>query len=129
MDRKCLRMRSASGSTPVISRNASDRLENRHPAAVQRLAPKAAGDPQQLRLQREIDDLRNPQFGPQQFRRQRHARELRHADRRACDQPVGLGHRRREIGASNRPPLAEARRQLGGHLLGARALSMSKIVS
>src|SRR5215475_12951831 len=104
----------------------ADRLEDRHAAAIKSSAPLAARDAQEFGLEREVDDLRDPMPGLEQLRRQRQAGEFGHAGRRRVDQTVGCGHRGREIGARDRPPLPEVRRKVSGKLRGPFALPVEQ---
>ena len=68
------------------------RLEDQHAASRQRLAATGTGTGQQFRLQRPVDDVRNPHLRPQQLLRQRHSGLRLHPNGGRVDQPVGVAH-------------------------------------
>jgi hypothetical protein len=90
-------MRAASATRRVNRLNPSHCLADVHVAAID---DRAAGAPrrlQQLGLEREVDDLRDPHRGAQHLRRQRDARHLRHAGRRRMDHAGGARERRAKV--------------------------------
>lgn len=70
---KCSAIRCASGSPSGEKAEGVNRLINRHTGTAQCFAANLSRLFQQLRLQREIDDFRYPQSGPQQMRGKRQA--------------------------------------------------------
>src|SRR5512134_661366 len=86
----------------------ADRLEHRHAAAVYRAAALRARDAEELRLKREVHDLRDPVPAVEQTGIERQSGQLRHAGPRAMDESVGLRHRGGEVGAAGRPARAES---------------------
>ena len=96
---KCRSIRSASGSTPVKSRNASTAWKTTIRPPSRTRQPRARAAAEQFRLQRAVDDVGDPEVGPQQLDGQRQTGVGRHAGGRGVGQPVGVAQRVRQ-----RPP-------------------------
>ena len=90
-----LRVRRDAGKQP----ESLDRLEYGHAAAVQGAAAEPARHAQQFGLQREINNLSDPQRRPQQVGRKRQPGKFRHSRRRRVNQSVGRCHRGSQIGS------------------------------
>ncbi|CAH0322281.1 hypothetical protein SRABI112_05372 [Pseudomonas mediterranea] len=73
---------------------------------------------QQFGFQREVDDLGDPQFAPQQLDRHWHAWQFRHAHRGGVDQAVRLGHGRGQIVSGTGPASTEVLVQIVGQGFG-----------
>ena len=69
-------------------------LPDRHPAAIEGSAAALSGGAQKFGLQREVDDLRDPHFRPQQGRIQRQTGISCHSHRSGVDQAVRPFRRR-----------------------------------
>ncbi|WP_407936944.1 hypothetical protein [Jiella pelagia] len=82
---------STSGSAPVKRLEGANRLEQRHAGAGEDAASLGSRAGQKRGLERKIDDVRHPVARSDEFERDRHARQLGHADRRGIDDAVGEG--------------------------------------
>jgi sugar phosphate isomerase/epimerase len=94
------------------------------PIKLQDAFARAPSLPQELRLEREVDDLGHPQVRAQELGRERHPGMRVHADRGSVDEPVGLRHRIRQVASGLGAPGSKVVGKISRYALGPRRVDV-----